>query len=113
MAQVGLNDEKNWMSKISLDWPFKNCHPILGHLMFYYFKATTGTKNILLFQLYGEKEGMDSEVETEVKKKGDRVTTITKRIPKKARIEEEEEGVMDTGLSLEDDEDLALRLLAK
>ena len=57
---------------------------------------------------------MDSEVETEVKKKGDRVTTITKRIPKKARIEEEEEeGVMDTGLSLEDDEDLALRLLAK
>ena len=49
-----------------------------------------------------------------MKKKGDRVTTITKRIPKKARIEEEEEeGVMDTGLSLEDDEDLALRLLAK
>ncbi len=72
-------------------------------------------------QLYGEKEpgDSDSEVEREVKEKGETVTLITKRIPKKkkrARLdqeEEEEERVMDTGLSLQDDEDLVLRLLSK
>jgi len=52
-----------------------------------------------------------------VKEKGETVTLITKRIPKKkrARLEEEveEEKVMDTGLSLQDDEDLVLRLLSK
>jgi hypothetical protein len=74
-------------------------------------------------QLYGEKEpgdSSDSEVEREVKEKGETVTLITKRIPKmkkRARLdqeeEEEEERVMDTGLSLQDDEDLVLRLLTK
>jgi hypothetical protein len=71
-------------------------------------------------QLYGEKEpgDSDSEVEREVKEKGETVTLITKRIPKKKRArldqeEEEEERVMDTGLSLQDDEDLVLRLLSK
>ncbi len=52
-----------------------------------------------------------------MKEKGETVTLITKRIPKKkkrARLEqEEEESVMDTGLSLQDDEDLVLRLLSK
>jgi hypothetical protein len=77
-------------------------------------------KRLLFFvQLYGEKEESDSEVEREVKAKGDKVTLITKRIPKKKprieEAEEEEEGVevMDTGLSLRDDEDLALMLLSK
>ncbi len=54
-----------------------------------------------------------------MKENGETVTLITKRIPKKkkrARLdmeEEEEERVMDTGLSLQDDEDLVLRLLSK
>jgi hypothetical protein len=83
-----------------------------------------GYRYLLLFpslQLYGEKEpgDSDSEVEREVKENGETVTLITKRIPKKkkrARLdmeEEEEERVMDTGLSLQDDEDLVLRLLSK
>ena len=49
---------------------------------------------------------------TEVKEGAEKITVIKKRIPKKRKVEAEEEGgVLDTGLSLQDDEDLALQLL--
>ena len=68
-------------------------------------------------EVYG-KEGEEEEnvPEVEVKKGKRKVTVVTKVIPKKkARYEEEEdEGpVMDTGLSLGDDEDLAMQLLRR
>ena len=47
-----------------------------------------------------------------MKEKADKITVIKKRIPKKAKIEEESVA-LDTGLSLEDDEDLALQLLSR
>ena len=47
-----------------------------------------------------------------MKEKVDKITVIKKRIPKKAKIEEENV-TLDTGLSLEDDEDLALQLLSR
>ena len=74
------------------------------------------------FQIYGkeggeesekeEEEEEESEGETEVKEKADKITVIKKRIPKKAKLEEENVA-LDTGLSLEDDEDLALQLLSR
>ncbi|XP_023348850.1 probable ATP-dependent RNA helicase DDX10 [Eurytemora carolleeae] len=59
-----------------------------------------------------EEEEEESEGETEVKEKADKITVIKKRIPKKAKLEEENVA-LDTGLSLEDDEDLALQLLSR
>ena len=75
------------------------------------------------FQIYGKEGGEESEKEeedeeeesegeTEVKEKADKITVIKKRIPKKAKLEEENVA-LDTGLSLEDDEDLALQLLSR
>lgn len=75
-------------------------------------------------KIYGEKqedekeffEGSDDDdKETEVKVGKRKITVIKKVVPKKARLEEEEDAnqVLDTGLSLEDDEDLALQLLSK
>ena len=60
-----------------------------------------------------EDENEDSEGETEeVKEKADKITVIKKRIPKRAKMDVEDV-VLDTGLSLEDDEDLALQLLSR
>merc|ERR1739838_523775 len=57
----------------------------------------------------------DEDKETEVKVGKRKITVINKVIPKKAKLEEDEGSsqVLDTGLSLEDDEDLALQLLSK
>ena len=58
-----------------------------------------------------DSEESDEEgVETEVKERSQKITVIKKRIPKRQKVEEEEV-VLDTGLSLQDDEDLALQLL--
>ena len=73
--------------------------------------------------LYGE-EGDDREKEDEegakeeeevIVKEGKRKKTIIKKIipKKKARLEEEEGIKFDTGLSLGDDEDLAMQLLRR
>jgi len=79
-------------------------------------------------QVYAEKnsdkESMDDEagssdseegMDTEVRDTATKVTVIKKRIPKRQKVEEEEEEKpeLDTGLSLEDDEDLALQLLRR
>ena len=49
-----------------------------------------------------------------VVKEGKRKKTIIKKIiPKKPRLEEEESFKLDTGLSLGDDEDLAMQLLRR
>jgi len=78
-------------------------------------------------KVYGEKEEDEKEFfeesddsdeegkKTEVKVGKRKITVINKVIPKKAKLEEDEDSsrVLDTGLSLEDDEDLALQLLSK
>jgi len=75
-------------------------------------------------KVYGKKEedekeffedSDDEDKETEVKVGKRKITVINKVIPKKAKLEEDEDSsqVLDTGLSLEDDEDLALQLLSK
>lgn len=77
---------------------------------------------MFILQVYGkDNDGSDREErsgeednETEVKEKAETITVIKKRIPKKRRVEEEEEEtVLDTGLTLEEDEDLALQLLSR
>merc|ERR1711860_202777 len=71
-----------------------------------------------------DKESMDDEagssdseegMDTEVRDTATKVTVIKKRIPKRQKVEEEEEEKpeLDTGLSLEDAEDLALQLLRR
>ena len=63
----------------------------------------------------GSEEKEESPVEEEVVvKEGKRKKTIIKKIiPKKPRLEEEEGFKLDTGLSLGDDEDLAMQLLRR
>ena len=51
---------------------------------------------------------------TIVKEKGSSTTVIKKHIPKRRKLEHEEaDESLDTGLCLQDDEDLALQLLMK
>lgn len=69
-------------------------------------------------ELYGKEKGEDevsdeeAEEQVEVKQGKRKLTVVKKIIPKKkARTEEEEDAVMETGLSLGDAEELAMQLL--
>ena len=55
--------------------------------------------------------GQEEEEQTEVKEQPEKITVIKKKIPKRQKLEQEE--AFDTGLSLQDDEDLALQLLLR
>jgi len=58
-----------------------------------------------------ESESSSDDEEVEVKEGKRKVTVVRKVVPKKRKTESSDEDVIDTGLSLGDDEDLALRLL--
>jgi ATP-dependent RNA helicase DDX10/DBP4 len=66
-------------------------------------------------KLDDQEENEEKEVEEEVEVvEGKRKKTIIKKIiPKKARVESEDEGLLDTGLSLGEDEYLAMQLLRR
>jgi len=61
-----------------------------------------------------EKSDSSDEEEVEVKEGKRKITVVTKKVPKRRKTDtsdDESENVIDTGLSLGEDEDLALRLL--
>merc|ERR1711874_617299 len=59
-----------------------------------------------------ENSGESEDEQTEVKVGKRKITVIKKVVPKKPRVDDDD-NVLDTGLSMVDDEDLALQLLAK
>jgi len=61
-----------------------------------------------------DEEDTDEDMDTEVVDTAQKVTVIRKKIPKRRKVDDDDdEVVLDTGLSLEDDEDLALQLLKR